>query len=68
MVLAAPESRVAESITKLNEIISKLPHENCCWDVPGSCDGSCDCHVEGIREAWRNVLSYVTDKLAHPEK
>lgn len=43
----------------VNRAIKDLPHEHCSWDVPGGCDGICDCWVGPLQDAWSRVMAEV---------
>jgi hypothetical protein len=43
---------VKEALTSVDQYINSRPHAHCSWDVPGGCDGQCDCGLDDIKEAW----------------
>lgn len=42
------------TIEDLRDFVLMLEHNNCHWDVPGACDGVCDCYLAEILKRIEN--------------
>lgn len=53
------------NLMAMDEFIGNLQHEHCSWDVPGGCDGTCDCHVEEIQRHWAGIRRYIKRRAGY---